>query len=146
MMRPHRPLHNPTLAAKVARLRELVLTAENLAEPSDYFHDALVCDDAFMALGSRKDEPRLIEIVSKVLETLAPGGRLGKPMVVRIDDYDLCHGCTTWGGGLALFVYFSEADVGFCSYQGNLADPNVWFTRFSVVQSNGWCATPRGSA
>lgn len=146
MMRPSRPLHHLALASKVARLRELVLTAENLAEPSDYFHEALVTDDTFMAAGSTHNEPRLIEIVSGVLRALAPGGQPRRPMVLRLDAYGMCHGCLGWGHGLALFVYFDEPDVGVCSYQRDLLDPNVWFSRFSVVKTNAWSVMPRGSA
>jgi hypothetical protein len=146
-MRPsRRPLHNLALAGKITRLRELVLTAENLAEPSDYFHEALVTDDAFMAAGSTRNEPRLVEIVAGVLQALAPGGQPHRPMVLRLDAYGMCHGCLGWGRGLALFVYFDEPDVGVCSYQRDLLDPNVWFSRFSVVKTNAWSVTPRGSA
>lgn len=146
MMKPSRPLHHPVLASKIARLRELVLTAEDLAEPSDYFHTALVTDNAFMAAGSSRNEPRLVEIVSGVLQALAPGAQLRRPMVLRLDAYGMCHGCVGWGRGLALFVYFDEPDVGLCSYQRTLLDPNVWFSRFSVVTTNSWSALPRGVA
>jgi hypothetical protein len=67
-------------------------------------------------------------------------------MVLRLEGYGMCHGCMGWGSGLALFVYFDEPDVGVCSYQRDLTDPNVWFSRFSVVQANGWSVMPRGSA
>jgi hypothetical protein len=146
MIRSSRPLQQPALSEKIARLRELVLTAENLAEPSDYFHSVLVPDDAFMAAGSKRDEPRLIEIVTGVLKALAPGGQPGRPMVLRLDPYGMCHGCLSWGGGLALFIYFEEADVGVCSYQRDLMDPNVWFSRFSVIKTNSWSVMPRGCA
>jgi hypothetical protein len=134
------------LAAKIAHLRELVLTAENLAEPSDYFHETLVTDDTFIAAGSTRKEPRLVEIVSGVLKALAPGGQLRRPMVLRLDAYGMCHGCMGWGSGLALFVYFDEPDAGLCSYQRDLFDPNVWFSRFSVVKTNSWSVMPRGKA
>lgn len=147
MMRPdRRALQQPALAAKIAGLRELVLKAENLAEPSDYFHTTLVTDDAFMAAGARADEPRLVELVGGVLQALAPGSQPRLPMVLRLEDYGMCHGCMGWGHGLALFVYFDGPDVGFCSYQRDLMDPNVWFSRFSVVQSNSWSVMPRGKA
>jgi hypothetical protein len=146
MIRPSRPLHHPALAAKIARLRELVVSAKNLAEASDYFHTTLVTEETFMAAGSPRDEPRLVEIVGSVLQALAPGGQPRRPMVLRLDGYGMCHGCMGWDRGLALFVYFDEPDMGVCSYQRDLVDPNVWFSRFSVVQSSGWAVMPRGSA
>jgi hypothetical protein len=147
MMKPdRRPRQQPALAAKIARLRELVLKTENLAEPSDYFHTALVTDDAFIAAGTRANEPRLIELVGGVLQALAPGNQPRRAMVLRLEGYGMCHGCMGCGRGLALFVYFDEPDLGFCSYQRDLMDPNVCFSRFSVVQSNSWSVMPRGTA
>jgi hypothetical protein len=146
-MRPdRRPRQQAALAAKITRLRELVLKAENLAEPSDYFHTALVTDYVFMTAGARANEPRLVELVGGVLQALAPGSQPRRPMVLRLDGYGMCHGCMGWGRGLALFVYFDEPDMGFCSYQRDLMDPNVCFSRFSVVRSNGWSVMPRGTA
>ena len=62
------------------------------------------------------------------------------------NDVYWCHGCMGWGRGLALFVYFDEPDLGFCSYQRDLIDPNVTFSRFTVAESNSWSAMPRGKA
>jgi hypothetical protein len=147
MMKPdRRSLQQPALAAKIARLRELVLKTENLAEPSDYFHTALVTDNAFIAAGTRANEPRLVELVGGVLQALAPGSQPRRAMVLRLEGYGMCHGCMGCGRGLALFVYFDEPDMGFCSYQRDLMDPNVCFSRFSVVQSNSWSVMPRGTA
>lgn len=145
-MKRSQPLHHAVLAGKIAHLRDLVLTAQDLAEPSDYFHTALVTDNAFMAAGSSRNEPRLVQVVGSVLQALAPGEQLRRPMVLRLDAYGMCHGCVGWGHGLALFVYFDESDVGLCSYQRALIDPKVWFSRFSVITTNSWSVLPRGSA
>ena len=141
-------IFDETLATRLARLRDLLVTGEELVEASSYFHEALVPDETFLRLGSGEENPRLLAIISGVLKTIAPGGELACPMTLRLEKYGMCHGCAFWCGGVVMFFHFEELDLGLCSYQRNLADPNVQFVRFSVGRAhNGWFGSPqRGSA
>ena len=137
-------IFDETIAARLARLRDLLISGDELAEASDYFHESLVPDENFLRSGSSYDHPRLLAILHGVLRAIAPGGELACPMTLRLEKYAMCHGCTFWRGGIALFFYFEELDLGLCSYQRSLADPNVRFVRFSVSQaSNGWSRVPQ---
>lgn len=136
-------IFDETLAARLARLRDLLSTGEELAEAANYFHEALVPDDTFLRSGAGEDNPRLLAIVSGVLRAIAPGGELARAMTLRLEKYAMCHGCAFWGRGIALFFYFDELDLGLCSYQHDLLDPDARFARFSVRQAdNGW-SVPR---
>jgi hypothetical protein len=141
-------IFDEALATRLARLRDLLVTGQELAEASHYFHEALVPDEIFLREGSGEENSRLLAIISGVLKAIAPGGELACPMTLRLEKYAMCHGCAFWGGGVAMFFYFDELDLGLCSYQRNLADPYVRFVRFSVSQAhNGWFASrQRGSA
>jgi hypothetical protein len=128
-----------TLGARLARLRELLVTGEQLAEASDYFHEALVPDEGFLKSGADAEDPRLLGILGGVLETVAPGGQLAFPMTLRLEKHAMCHGCAFWRNGIVLFFYFEDLDLGLCSYQHSLTDCNVHFVRFSVTRAHrGW--------
>jgi hypothetical protein len=141
-------IFDETLATRLARLLDLLVTGEELVEASNYFHEALVPDETFLRLGSGEENPRLLAIISGVLRAIAPGGELACPMTLRLEKYAMCHGCAFWCGGVVMFFHFEELDLGLCSYQRDLADPHVQFVRFSVSQvHNGWFASrQRGSA
>jgi hypothetical protein len=124
-----------TLAARIARLRDLLITGEELATASEYFHEALVPDETFLGASASDENPRLLSILGGVLNAAAPGGELASPMMLRIEKFSLWHGCAFWRRGIALFFYFEELDLGLCSYQRSLADPSVRFMRFSVSRA-----------
>jgi hypothetical protein len=94
-----------TLGARLARLRELLVTGEQLAEASDYFHEALVPDEGFLKSGADAEDPRLLGILGGVLETVAPGGQLAFPMTLRLEKHAMCHGCAFWRNGIVLFLF-----------------------------------------
>jgi hypothetical protein len=132
-------ISDETLGARLSRLRELLVVGEELAEASDYFHEALVPDESFLKSGAGTENLRLLGVLGGVLQTIAPGGELACPMTLRLEHYAMCHGCAFWRGGIVLFFYFEDLDLGLCSYQRNLSDPNVHFVRFSVTQAaSGW--------
>jgi hypothetical protein len=132
-------IFDETLGARLARLRELLVAGEELTEAADYFHEQLVPDESFLTSGSDAENPRLLGILGGVLKAIAPGGELGYPMTLRLEKHAMCHGCAFWRGGIALFFYFEDLDLGLCSYQRSLSDPNVQFVRFSVSQAySGW--------
>lgn len=137
-----------TLVARLARLRDLLVTGEDLSTASDYFHEALVPDETFLRSSSSDECPRLLTILRGVLQAIAPGGELTCAMTLRLERHTMCHGCAFWRGGIALFFYFEDLDLGLCSYQRSLDDPNVRFVRFCVSQAdNGWSpARERGCA
>lgn len=121
--------------AKVTALRELLTAAKDLGEISDYFHDVLVPDDAFMTCGEASSEPRLRLALQAVLERVAPAGKLGKPMFVRLHEQRLCHGYTTWGSGHVVFFFFEQLDLGFCSYSPSLTSEQILFARFNLTNA-----------
>jgi hypothetical protein len=137
-----------TLGARLSRLRELLVAGEELAEASDYFHEALVPDESFLKSGADGENPRLLAVVGGVLNTIAPGGELACPMTLRLEEHAMCHGCAFWRDGIVLFFYFEDLDLGLCSYQRHLSSPNVQFARFAVTQAaSGWHMTrQRGRA
>jgi len=125
------------LNAKVSQLRELLLTAKELEEISEYFHNVLVPDDAFMAAGARSSDRRLLTALEAVLERVAPEGKLGAPLFIRLGQQALCHGYSTWGGGHVVFFYFEQLDLGFCSYCRSLSSAEITFLRFSLTNVTG---------
>lgn len=130
------------LDVKLTRLRELLLTARDFSEISDYFHAVLVPDDAFMISGDRAEQPRLVTALKGVLRILEPSGQWAESMILRLDRHAMCHGLGRWGRGFALFFYFEALDLGFCSYARTLTDPEVTFTRFRLTNTN--VANPKG--
>jgi len=121
--------------AKISQLRKLLLTVEDLDEVSDYFHNVLVLDDAFIASGERSSNPRLVTALEAVLKRVAPEGKLGTPLIFRLPEQALCHGYTTWGRGHVVFLYFEQLDLGFCSYVRSLSSAEVTFMRFSLTNA-----------
>jgi hypothetical protein len=149
MPKPHRIPLDPGLDAKVSQLRELLKTAQDLSEVSEYFHTVLVPDDAFMTSGTRTGNPRLIAALQAVLGTVAPEGELGAPLLIRLQAPALCHGYSTWGRGHIVFFYFEQLDLGFCSYSRSLREDEVTFLRFNLASVTGiapWGARERGRA
>lgn len=124
---------NPDLEMKLTRLRELLLTARDFSDVSEYFHAALVPDDAFMNAGDRVEQPRLAMALERVLRTLEPAGRSIEPLILRLPRHAMCHGLGRWGRGFALFFYFEALDLGFCSYARSLTDSEVTFMRFRLT-------------
>jgi len=123
--------------AKVSELRQLLMTAKDLDEVSEYFHNVLVADESFMVSGARASNPRLLMALQAVLETVAPGGQLGTPFMIRLEHHSFCHGYSTWGRGHAVFFYFEQLDLGFCSYARSLSSAEVSFLRFSLTSGAG---------
>jgi hypothetical protein len=145
-----RELEQP-MDAKVSQLRKLLLTAKDLDEVSEYFHNVLVPDQSFMASGVRASNARLLMALQAVLETVAPEGKLGTPFIIRLQQQAFCHGYSTWGRGHAVFLYFEQLDLGFCSYARSLSSAEVTFLRFNLAPVAGaptWAAAngQRGSA
>jgi hypothetical protein len=79
---------------------------------------------------------------------LAPGGRLGPPLLLRLEQEKMCHGYASWGSGHTIFFYFEALDMGFCMYSRSLLDPQVVYSRFRLAlpPNAPWNAAMRGSA
>jgi hypothetical protein len=137
MTKPRQTAANQCLDTKIAQLRKLLMIAEDLDQVSEYFHTVLVPDDAFIASGARSSNPRLLTALQVVLERVAPEGKLGTPWIIRLDAQAFCHGYSTWGQGHALFFYFEQLDLGFCSYARSLTAPEVTFLRFNLTNATG---------
>lgn len=142
------PIHS-SLQSKLARLREMLLLERDLEEISTYFHTVLVPDDEFIMAGRRVRYARLVETLHGVLSTLALGGELRSPLILRIEKERMCHGYASWHQGHALFFYFETLEMGFCSFARSLTSPEVTFSRFRLPGATSptcWSTTPRGSA
>lgn len=137
MFKPRQIQLNDLIDAKVSRLRELLVNAKDLEEVSDYFHNVLVPDEAFMASGAPASNARLLSALQAVLETVAPEGKLGTPLFIRLDQQMLCHGYTSWGRGHVVFLYFEQLDLGFCSHSPSLSSAEVTFLRFNLTNRPG---------
>jgi len=123
--------------AKVSQLRKLLMTAKDLDEVSEYFHDVLVPDESFMASGVRSFSPRIIMGLQAALEVVAPEGKLGSPFMIRLPQQAFCHGYSTWGRGHVVFLYFEQLDLGFCSYARSLTSSEATFLRFNLTPAAG---------
>lgn len=137
MPKPQQAPLDPRTDAKVSQLQQLLLTAGDLAEVSEYFHTVLVPDDAFITSGACSSNPRLLTALQAVLERVAPEGKLGTPWIIRLHDQAFCHGYSTWGRGHVVFFYFEQLDLGFCSYARSLTSPEVTFLRFNLADAAG---------
>jgi len=137
MPKPHRTQLDQALDTKISQLRELLLNAKDLDEVSEYFYGALVTDDAFIASGACSSNSRLLTALQAVLERVAPEGKLGTPLIIRLDQQAFCHGYSTWGAGHAVFFYFEQLDLGFCSYSRSLTSDEVTFLRFNLTNVAG---------
>src|SRR6188768_45482 len=133
MRKTNQNQRHDAMNAKISQLRELLISAKDLAEVCDYFHTVLVPDDVFMRCGVCSSEPRLFDALRAVLERVAPGGKLGAPMLARLQPQALCHGYTTWGRGHVVFFYFEQLDLGFCSYSASLFSETVTYLRFNLT-------------
>lgn len=122
------------LFEKVARLRELLIAAKDVGELCDYFEETLVTDIEFRRAGTRVEHSQLTHVLEAVLRAVAPGGKLARPLVLRVAEHHLCHGYSVWKNGLALFFYFEDLDVGFCAYAPEEPSAATCLTRFSVTQ------------
>ena len=143
MSKPRQTELDPRVTAKVAQLRELLLSAKDLEQVSDYFHNELVTDAAFIASSDRASNPRLLTALQAVLERVAPDGQLGTSLIIRLASEALCHGYSPWGMGHAVFFYFEQLDLGFCSYSPDLSSPQVSYMRFNLTNAVGtgaWAA------
>ena len=137
MTKPQQMHLDDRIEAKVSQLRELLIAAKDLGEVSEYFHEVLVPDDAFIASGAVSSNPRLLTALQAVLERVAPGGKLGMQLLIRLEQQALCHGYSTWGTGHVVFFYFEQLDLGFCSYARSLSSPEVTFMRFNLTNVSG---------
>jgi hypothetical protein len=149
MPKPRQTQMDELMNARISRLRELLINAENLSEVSEYFHEVLVPDAAFMASGACSSSPRLLTALQAVLERVAPGGKLGMPLCIRLDQQALCHGYSTWGRGHVVFFYFEQLELGFCSYCRSLSSAEISLMRFnltSVAGTGAWGAWQNVSA
>jgi hypothetical protein len=137
MPKPHQTQLDPRIDAKISQLRKLLMTAKDLDQVSEYFHSELVADDAFIASGARSSNSRLLTALQAVLERVAPEGKLGTPLIIRLDQQALCHGYSPWGRGHVVFFYFEQLDLGFCSYSPSLSSAEVIFLRFNLTNAAG---------
>jgi hypothetical protein len=137
MTKPRQTQPDDRLNAKISELRELLLNAKDLGEISDYFYNVLVPDDVFISAGARSSNARLFTVLQAVLEKVAPEGKLGTPLLLRLDEQSLCHGYATWGPGHVVFFYFEQLDRGFCCFCRNLSSSEVSYMRFSLTNVPG---------
>jgi hypothetical protein len=137
MTKPHQSQLDPQIDAKVSQLRTLLMTAKDLDAVSEYFYDALVSDEAFMRSGEPGTNPRLLTALEAVLQTVAPEGKLGMPLIIRLREQAFCHGHTKWGRGHVVFFYFEQLDLGFCGYSQSLSSEQITFLRFTLTNPVG---------
>ena len=135
MSKPNQNRPDLRLSSKISELGQLLLTGKDLDEVSEYFHNVLVPDDGFIASGERSSNARLLTALQAVLERVAPEGRLGTPLIIRLDHEALCHGYSTWGRGHVVFFYFEQLDLGFCSYSRNFFSAEVTLLRFNLTNA-----------
>jgi hypothetical protein len=136
-MNPHTSPRLPETNLKIACLRELLVSARDLGEVFDYFHDVLVPDDCFMALGIPEGDARVTAALDAVLRALAPNGRLGTPLLMHLETHGLWHGCARWGAGQVVFFYFESLDMGFCTYSASFLSDEAKFARFRLSNVRG---------
>lgn len=137
MPKPHQTKLDQRVEAKISQLRELLISAKDLDQISEHFHEVLVPDEAFIASGARASNPRLLSALQAVLERVAPEGKLGTPLIIRLEQQALCHGYSSWGRGHAVFFYFEQLDLGFCSYSRSLSSVEVVHLRFNLTNVAG---------
>lgn len=125
------------LDKKIGALADLLVSAKNLVDVSQYFHNVLVPDVAFSRAGEPAQNEQLVGVIEAVLHSLDPNGTLIEPLLIHIPEHEMWHGPARWGDGHALLLYFGGPDIGLCCYARALTDPRTAFARFSVARSSG---------
>jgi hypothetical protein len=116
------------------KLKELVMSCEELQEPYNYFAAKLANDNAFHAYNQEevRDCPELLAILK-----LTAGRMMGKPVqdlhqiILKVDHSEFYHGAGMAHGKMVTFIYFGDIDMGLV-YSGTPSGGESCFARFTV--------------
>jgi hypothetical protein len=119
----------------IARLKELVVSAEDLAEPVRYFLDHVAAAPAIRRANELGNPTFLGQIIQGVatlhFEAAMP---LASPMFFQVAEYGLWHGACRLGGRITQVLYFEDIGVGIVAIAYMPAAEQVDFLRFSVIR------------
>ena len=96
------------------QLKDLLMTAENLAEPWEYFFDHFGESREFHALGKKAGKaPILRAMLDRVgHELFRDDGKVGKLRLVSIPQEKFVHGSCNLGGRMSTLFYFTDIKMG----------------------------------
>lgn len=130
---------NPdSLAAKIDRLKTLLVGATDFSEPMDWFFDRLMIDPEFrkagQALADEQVESRFRGVLEVLHQQLTPASDVKAQMVTAtwMPAYEFAHGLFSLGGYLGVVFYFRELDMGLSALASVERMSGVLFSRFSV--------------
>ena len=121
------------LQVPLAALRRSTLDATDLGVPWAYFHEELVSVPGFRDSGVAAHDPRLNQVLARVLGRLLPGAPPGRILSLRVGDFS--HGLIETLPMPAVFFYFAAEDVGIVGSLG--AGGSGELARFSVAELPG---------
>jgi hypothetical protein len=118
---------------KIAKLKEMLLTAEDFGEPFNYFFD-LMDDDEFMNAGDRvKKDDALKSLVKHIAQTL-----LGKTVVpskfllIKMRGVEFYHAPFMIENRIGNIFYFRDVDTGMMALTGPNLEPPTHLMRFTM--------------
>ncbi len=130
---------------QLAELKEKLITAEDFAEPLNFFFD-LMEDDEFLAHGDRvKKDDFLKSLVKEVGKTL-----LGKTVVpsrfllIKMKGVEFYHGGFMIENRMGNIFYFKDVDTGMMALTGPNFAPPTQIMRFSITILKGKGAVGMG--
>jgi len=123
---------------KIAKLKEMLLTAEDFCDPLSYFFD-LMEDDEILGAGEewKKDDflKQLIKEVGKGLlgKTVVPS----RFLLIKMKGIEFYHGGFMIENRLGNIFYFKDVDTGMMALTGPNLAPPTHIMRFSVTVLRG---------
>jgi hypothetical protein len=123
---------------KIAKLKEMVLTAKDFGEPFNYFFD-LMEDDEFINHGDvvKKDEflKLLVKQVAQKLlgKTVVPS----KFLLIKMRGIEFYHAPFMIENRVGNIFYFKDVDTGMMGLTGPNVTPPTHIMRFSITVLRG---------
>ena len=127
-----------SLSGTMAHLKHLLVSAETLSDPMDYFFDVVSADPGFTAKGKPlKDEDidlRFRSVIEILQRQIAPESTLQPQRLASrwLKQFAFAHGGFAVGNRLGAAFYFRDLDMGLCALAPLTGSTEVMFARFSV--------------
>ncbi len=121
------------LKEKIASLKKIMVTANDIQEPWNIFFDQLANDPVFMSMGKKTKASKVAPIITTIgKKFFHQEGRTTNVMAFVIQSLGLTHGTCQLDGQLVCFFYADDLNVGLATVIR--PDKTTKIIRFTVLK------------
>ena len=119
---------------KITDLKNLLLTADTLADVQCKFFDDIGMDPDFIAAGTKSEIPRLADVLHGIGKQLfGPDCTIEHVWLFRMEEERFVHGACVLNGLMTTILYYEDIDVGLFAISYGIISGEMTYGRISLM-------------